>query len=273
MKVINKTLDIWIWPLTAVLIFLALQFISVFVIKTAVFMAFDESSSATLNIAPWSMLVSSLLTILVLTLLKPFKLFKEFRIWICDNWNALIAFLIALLAIFGANAMNELLEKLLGMQMDSEYRQLYEDVIKSPVGLFAVVVAGPVCEEIVFRAGIMKPMIDRNVKPWIPIVVSAGIFGLVHGNIAQMIYATAIGLVFAVVYHRTRSLLISSFMHILNNLITVTVMVNYDNYEELTFERFMGRGPLIVAFVVTLAMIVVLVRYFWINTEKYQTKS
>lgn len=266
MKSINHTLDIIVWPLSAVLIFLALQFISQFVAKTVGFFATEDSALQMAQVAPWTMLVSSVLTSLVLGLTKPFRLFTEFRKWVCDRYNALFSLLIFLIAVFGANILNELLETYCGLEMDSDYKALFEGVVRTPVGVLALVLLGPVCEEIVFRAGIMKPMIDRKVKPWIPIAVSSLIFGLVHGNLSQMIYAVFIGFVLGVIYYRTRSLIITSLAHVLNNAATVTLMLTVDNYEEVRLENFLGIGPMVAAFVLALILLGISLRYFWKNT-------
>ncbi len=266
MKSINHTLDIIVWPLTAVLIFLALQFICQFVAKTVGFFAVEGSEQQMLDIAPWTMLCSSVMTTLILGFTKPFRLFREFRKWVCDGYNALFSLLIILIAFFAGTILNELLEIYCGLEMANEYKTLFENAVRNPAGVLAIVLFGPVCEEIVFRAGIMKPMIDRNVKPWIPILVSSVIFGLVHGNLSQIIYAVFIGFVFAIVYYRTRSLIITSFAHVLNNSLIVTLMLTSDNYEEVRVENYLGTGPMIAAFVLALILLGVSIRYFWKNT-------
>ena len=274
MNRINKTMDIWIWPLTAVLIFLALQFISQFIVDTVGFDATMnkgmEEVDRMAKVAPWTMLLSSLSTALILCFIKPFKLFKEFRVWICDNWNALFAFIIFLLALVATTILNELVESVFGVEMKRNIKDLFEAVVRTPVGVIAVVFIGPICEEVVFRAGMMKPMLDRNINPWIPIVTSSVIFGLVHFNMTQMINAICLGFVFAIIYYRTRSIIITTIAHILNNAATVALMLAYpDTYDQLKLETYMGKGPMIAAFVIVLILLVVLIMYFWKNTEQY----
>lgn len=270
MKHINKTLDIVVWPLVAVMIFLALQFIGVFVSKTMAFFAFGNEQLDSPEVIPWSMLISSLLTAAILAFIKPFRLYREFRLWVCGNSNALYACIIIIMTMFAASAVNELLENYAGMKMDEQFKEVFENAVTTPVGIISLVLAGPVCEELVFRAGIMKPMMERNVKPWIPIFMSSLIFALIHGNMSQMIYGFLMGFMFAIVYYRTKSLIITTILHILNNLLMVTMMCNVENYDEITMEQYLGLGPLLAFLSVSLIIITLLIRHFWKNTEIYQ---
>lgn len=273
MNKINKTMDLWIWPMTAVLIFLALQFISQFIVNTVDFFSADQRTNEfyfTTKVAPWAMLISSVFTIVILCFVKPFKLFKEFRIWVCDNWNALFAFIIFFITLVTTNILNEF--------VDAEFKdvaaeELFLSVLQNPVGVIAVVFVGPICEEVVFRAGIMKPMLDRKINPWIPIAVSSVIFGLVHMNIPQMVNAVCLGFVFAVIYYRTRSLIISTVAHIINNGATVYIMLNVANPDDYKLEQMIGKGPMIASFVLMLILLVVAIKYFWKSTEQYQDNT
>ena len=82
--------------------------------------------------------------------------------------------------------------------------------------LFMVILA-PVIEEFIFR----KQLIDRmNVYGQrLAVVVSALIFGLFHGNLSQLFYAFALGLVFGSVYLKTGRLRYSIGLHMFINFI------------------------------------------------------
>ena len=80
--------------------------------------------------------------------------------------------------------------------------------------LFMVILA-PLIEEFVFR----RVLIDR-MRPYgekLAVVTSALMFGLFHGNLSQMFYAFALGLVFGYVYLRTGRLRYSVGLHMLIN--------------------------------------------------------
>lgn len=88
---------------------------------------------------------------------------------------------------------------------------------KGTLILLAVIMA-PIFEEIVFRGIIQKGLINKGVKPWPAIIISAIIFGLVHGNPWQFVGAVLLGSVLGLVYYKTKSLLLSILLHAFNNL-------------------------------------------------------
>lgn len=80
--------------------------------------------------------------------------------------------------------------------------------------IFAVILA-PILEEYIFR----KQIIDRLSRygEATAILVSAFTFGLFHMNLFQFFYAFGLGVIFAYVYTRTRSLRYPILMHMLIN--------------------------------------------------------
>ena len=84
------------------------------------------------------------------------------------------------------------------------------------VQILYFVILAPVIEEFIFR----KILIDR-LKPYgevMAIVVSALMFGLLHGNFSQMFYACGIGLVFGTIYIKTGRVQYSIICHMIINL-------------------------------------------------------
>ena len=64
-------------------------------------------------------------------------------------------------------------------------------------------------------------------KAWVAIIASALIFGVVHGNPAQIPFAFLLGVMFGWLYYRTRSLLPGIIGHVLNNSIAAVNMILY----------------------------------------------
>lgn len=93
----------------------------------------------------------------------------------------------------------------------------------------------PIIEEIIFRGIIQKGMINNGVKPRNAILISALIFGIVHFNPWQFIGAFLLGIVLGVVYFKTKSLLMSIFLHFFNNTIAAIMMkfCDTDSFAEL----------------------------------------
>ncbi len=76
-----------------------------------------------------------------------------------------------------------------------------------------------ICEEFLFRGAILT-----NLKPYgkaPAIIISAVLFGFMHQNAGQFLYATAAGLVLGWVAYETGSIWCGMLMHFLNNFISV----------------------------------------------------
>ena len=83
-------------------------------------------------------------------------------------------------------------------------------------------IASPIVEELVFR----KVLLDRlrNYGDVVAILVSGLCFGFYHGNIAQFLYASALGFVFAYVAIRTEDIRYTIALHILINILGSVVL-------------------------------------------------
>ena len=89
---------------------------------------------------------------------------------------------------------------------------------QNPVLLIAAtVLLGPVAEEMIFRG-----MIYRRAKNYLgtgwAVGISSVLFGLYHGNTIQFLYAAVLGILLAVLYEKSRSLLVAIAAHMAANL-------------------------------------------------------
>ena len=105
------------------------------------------------------------------------------------------------------------------------------------VNVLAMVMIGPVVEELLFR----KLLCDR-LKPfgdWVTIIVTGLMFGVFHGNITQGIYAFFFGAFLAYVYLRTGNILITIGYHVAANFmgsvlpLLVLTSVDVDGFDEI----------------------------------------
>jgi len=94
-----------------------------------------------------------------------------------------------------------------------------------PVWLLAlsVGVVGPIGEELLFR-GIIFTRLERYLGTKPAIIISALIFGAVHLNMVQFIYASAVGILFAYFYSKYRNIRIPILAHIAVNMAGVVLM-------------------------------------------------
>lgn len=101
------------------------------------------------------------------------------------------------------------------------------------LSLVIVGIIGPIVEEIMFR----KLFIDR-LTPYgevIAIFFPAVIFGLFHGNLYQLFYATFLGAAFGYIYLRSGKLIYSTLLHMFINTfcgVFPTVIMGMFDYDE-----------------------------------------
>lgn len=86
----------------------------------------------------------------------------------------------------------------------------------SYIQLFSIVICAPIFEEIFFR-GFIFGYLKKNFNFIGAIIVQALVFGIVHGNIVQGIYAFILGIVLAIVYVHYESLFACIIVHIVTN--------------------------------------------------------
>lgn len=91
------------------------------------------------------------------------------------------------------------------------------------INFVCVCLFAPFFEEWLCRGMVLRGLLDHKVKPVWAILLSALFFGLIHGNIWQMVPAILIGALFGYVYWKTRSLKLTMLMHFTNNLLALVV--------------------------------------------------
>ncbi|MCD8046733.1 MAG: CPBP family intramembrane metalloprotease [Clostridiales bacterium] len=134
------------------------------------------------------------------------------------------------------------------------YNTLMESAGYSDVTLILAVytvILAPLSEELVFRGLIFR--YARHALPfWLANIWQALLFGLIHGNFIQGIYAFVLGLFLGFVCHRGRGIKYSIPVHILFNIIGVW----YSDLIELTtsfnYAVAMGAGLALTIFAVWL---------------------
>ncbi|WP_407454178.1 CPBP family intramembrane glutamic endopeptidase [Methanobrevibacter sp.] len=109
---------------------------------------------------------------------------------------------------------------LIGNAIQSDIANPIQNLINSTdmiLNLVIISIIAPIFEEIIFR----KLLIDRTIKygAKISIILSATMFGLMHGNLNQFFYAFLLGGFFAFVYMKTGKLIYTIILHISLNLI------------------------------------------------------
>ena len=204
------------------------------------------------------MCVSDILTVLLIILLiKRINLIDEFS-WNECKWKYVVpVILISFISIFACNFIEELIN------LPNLVEAQLTDMSGSLWGVMAIAVLGPVTEEIIFRGVACGGLLRAGVKPWTAIIVSALLFGLIHMNPAQIPFAMILGIIFAIIYYKTKSLIPSTILHILNNSFAVISMNCIDNQDEMSFENILGTGMFYVMMIVCSVIGIVSFTFYW----------
>ncbi len=102
------------------------------------------------------------------------------------------------------------------------------------VNVLAMVIVGPIVEELLFR----KFLCDR-LKPygdWVTILVTGLMFGVFHGNVTQGVYAFLLGAFLAYVYLRTGNIFLTIGYHIAVNFMGSVIpmlLINFTDTDAL----------------------------------------
>lgn len=109
-------------------------------------------------------------------------------------------------------------------EMSEAMKAAMEMMLNGPIWivLISVSIFAPFFEEWLCRGIILRGLL-KKVKPAWAIVISAAIFGLIHGNLWQAIPAFIIGVILGYVYYKTGSLKLTMLMHCVNNTLSVIV--------------------------------------------------
>jgi membrane protease YdiL (CAAX protease family) len=81
----------------------------------------------------------------------------------------------------------------------------------------------PLAEEIIYRACFYTAL-KKRLKVKCAVLISALIFAIVHLSLSQFIPLLVVGIVLALLFERTKSLLVSIITHGLLNLVSVLLI-------------------------------------------------
>ena len=212
--------------------FLIIQYVMMLVVGTIWLVVKGTTVSTALNQVATGMLAndgmalaiitaaSSLVTILVFMLLRwsPFsRTYLRSRPWGVLFWVFVLT--------FGTIIPSEWLLEQLDVEMSESTQHMFEQIMSTPVGYVAIGLLAPLAEEMVFRGAILRVLLqvfDRRWH-WLPIVISAVLFGAVHGNMAQFLHAMLLGLLLGWLYYRTDSIVPGVVLHWVNNSIAYVI--------------------------------------------------
>ena len=158
---------------------------------------------------------------------------------LCSAWAVLLSFLAFAVLVVGTGLLSEVIG------LPDINHDTFQNMLMSPLGIVAVVVGGPVCEEFLFRGAIQGHLLSNGMGAARSIIIAAVLFALIHMNPAQMLSAFIMGTFFGWVAYRSGSIALALMLHVTNNLCG-TLLFRYGVDDESAWVDDMGMAPTLV---------------------------
>ena len=114
---------------------------------------------------------------------------------------------------------------------------------------------GPVTEELCFR-GVMQGLLHKSNMSYMPVIVIQGLlFGIMHMNLVQGVYAFILGMVLGYIRYKYKTLILSVAAHVVFNFFGTSVELLLEN-AGLSFVQKIIFAAVAAAIAVVLIMVV-----------------
>lgn len=229
------------------LYFVVFMLVQIIMGLTMAFVAQGGSDSITANII--GTLASSVITIVLFARLKWVPYNGDYintRPWFTLFWVVCLS--------IGTIIPLQLAQDALHLSMPESYNELLKGMLSHKLGFVTIGIVAPMAEEMVFRGAILRALnqwLGHRMR-WVAIILSALLFGVVHGNMAQGFGAFAVGLILGWMYIRTGSIVPGVVLHWTNNMAAVVAYRLMPQTVDMTvveyFHGDMGRVALAALF-------------------------
>ena len=258
MKYVRTFFEVLLYLFT----FLAIQFVVSFIVTIASWLDVDNLARLFHQIMEGKLLpdttgtlissvVSSILTLAVFLWLKwsPFsRTYLQSRPWGVLVWVVVLA--------LGTIVPSTWLGEQIPYEMPQEIEQMLSEMLHNRWGYLAIGILAPIVEEMVFRGAILRTLLllggrgndqssmlnaqSSKLKAFFAILISALLFGAVHGNVQQFVHATLIGLLLGWMYYRTNSIVPGIVFHWINNTAAYVIANVIPNSEHARLVDVLG---------------------------------
>lgn len=134
------------------------------------------------------------------------------------KWLVLLVIMVVAFSVFGNNMIELSGIKSISNTFQSVSTSIYSKNIYWQIAL--AVICAPIMEELIYR-GIVYNRVKTGFSARSSMVISAFLFGVLHGNIVQLAYAFILGWVLAYVYEKSGKLWLSILGHIAANGVAI----------------------------------------------------
>lgn len=171
-----------------------------------------------------------LLAILILTTRDK----RFFDIWKGKSssiWGALVWGVLGFFLLLIGQTVAAMIEVALGIEPGSANTTNIATVAAAaPIMVIAVVVFGPILEELVFRRVVFGSL-NQTMNFWFATAISALVFAAIHLEFIHLLLYFTTGLVLAFLYQRTKRIITPIIAHMLLNGYVMLIQLNMDKIE------------------------------------------
>ena len=258
MKYVRTFFEVLLYLFT----FLAIQFVVSFIVTIASWLDVDNLARLFHQIMEGKLLpdttgtlissvVSSILTLALFLWFKwsPFsRTYLQSRPWGVLVWVVVLA--------LGTIVPSTWLGEQIPYEMPQEIEQMLSEMLHNRWGYLAIGILAPIVEEMVFRGAILRTLLllggrgndqssmlnaqSSKFKAFAAILISALLFGAVHGNVQQFVHATLMGLLLGWMYYRTNSIVPGIVFHWINNTAAYVIANVIPNSEHARLVDVLG---------------------------------
>jgi len=134
-----------------------------------------------------------------------------------------------LVLAYGAQIIANIIEtSLFNVELGSENTFMIMDISRQfPFFMLVPMFIAPILEELVFRKVLFGSLYKRT-NFFIAAIVSAFIFGIIHGEPEHLLIYASMGLVFSYVYVKTKRIIVPIIVHMAMNSVTVIAQFSID---------------------------------------------
>ncbi|MDR1029701.1 MAG: CPBP family intramembrane metalloprotease [Treponema sp.] len=139
-------------------------------------------------------------------------------------WLAVVVFMIGFVIL--SSELDNILKVIHFLPMPLFLQNTFEIIMVKQIFIISIILVGVIpafCEEMFFR-GILLTGFQENYSEKKAVLMSALLFGIIHLNPWQFVSAFIIGIFSAWICIKTRSIVLSIYIHIFNNIIAVIAL-------------------------------------------------
>jgi membrane protease YdiL (CAAX protease family) len=224
--------------------FIALYFIVNLIIIVGAFLitGVEDIDGFSPNLIVATLFATQVIVLIILFLIYRKRPFREYMRFIPVTRLTLFwSFIVGLAAVNISVQLIRIMEVLFPDQMASYIESVEASIGGSDLWLtfLAAAIMAPIVEELALRGMVFRLYEKYNLKPWIIILISAVLFGVFHLNLIQGVFATVVGIIYAIGFYWSKSIWVPILMHFVNNAFSTLATLFPEAWlESLGFEIY-----------------------------------